>query len=847
MLRRNFTPIVCGVVASVLIAASGAYSARDYYVDKTNGHDANGGRSWEDAFATIQEGIDACDTGSENDPDTVHVAAETYYENVILDSYIVLLGGYPPGGGERDWEANETIIDGDDAGSAVSLDESGRVKIDGFKITNGNSEWGGGVKCGNSNLDVLNCTICNNEAFKSGTDTVVVYGGGLFCKGSTVVLVNCTVSNNTAEASTRSASGHEDGNGHAYGGGIYLDECRATFIECAINDNEAYAKSDSWVSYSDNAYAKGGGVYSLNSSPALIHSMVVSNTAYARAYGQGTYGQSHEPGAQYTPFCGVGNRYASAVGGGIWCQNALDRSIPPSLRNCLVAQNTLEISICRTYSKAYEAAGGIFFDAAYSYYPSPVVTSCTVADNTKHGIYASGYSKPTLTDCILWRNGDDVYGVSCSDITYCDIEDGDCGSGEGNISDDPLFVVGYHLSQTAAGQDSNSQCVDAGSDYAASQGLASRSTRTDQKPDLYIVDLGWHYPSDDSNHNPTLSNGRVEPTCGREDTTFSFLVDYRDKDGDAPSVMMAYIDDDSGHDMALESGYAHDGTYVYHTNLAKGEHKFHFYCEDGNDGSCREPASGAHKGPSVDGDTSLSNGRIEPDSGTTRTTFTYSVDYYDAHGYAPSVKKVYIDYDSGHDMALASGNAANGTYTFETTLSSGEHTFYFYFDNGHGDNDKDPTVGVYHGPLVNDPPVLSDGQVDPEAGTICREYTYEVHYYDPEGSSPSVAQVVIDGEDKHEMSLYSGDPADGIYVYRTRLEDADHTYYFYFEDDQSDGDRAPDHGAYDGPTVTSAQCEYYVDATYGDDESNEGLSWDDAFASMQRGIDTCQTGNEASA
>ncbi len=842
-MRLRITALIIAIGAVFAILASGAFAATDYYVDKTYGIDSNSGTSWGDAFATVQKGIDSCGTGSSGDPDIVHVAAETYYENIVLDSHVTLLGGYPPGGGDRDWEANLTSIDGSQADVVVNLYEDDGVTIDGFTIEHGESQYGGGIACEKSELEVLNCTVRHNKAFQSGTDDAHARGGGLYCNGSTVTLVNCTVRDNTAEADAATYSWKSKA--FAYGGGIYLADCIASLIECTVRDNTAYADSESYIGYWDDAYAEGGGIYSLSSSPALIHTTVISNTAYARAYWEGSYGQSYGAGGRYSPLCGVGDRYASAVGGGIWCRDSYNRTTPPRLRNCLVAENVIQTSIPWGYSDSYEAAGGIFSYVAYSYNPAPVLTNTTVADNTKHGIYSAGYAEPTLTDCILWGNGDDVYGVSCSGITYCDIEDGDCASGEGNMSEDPLFVEGYYLSQTAAGQENQSPCVDAGSDDALSLGLASRSTRTDGEPDLDVVDLGWHYPSNDDNHDPTLYDGRVEPDHGREDTTFTYRVHYYDQDDDAPTVGKVYIDDDAGHDMTLESGNAANGTYFYQTNLPEGEHEFYFYFEDGNGGSCRDPRDGTYHGPSVDGDTSLSNGAVEPSSGTTATVFEYTVDYYDANGYAPSLKKVYIDYDSGHDMTLDSGDAADGTYIFETTLSSGDHNFYFYFENGHSGSDKDPETGVYEGPTVNDPPVLSDGQVDPESGTICRKYTYTVHYLDPEGHAPSVSLVIIDGEHEYEMSLKSGDPGDGVYLYRTRLSEGDHTYYFYFEDDHSASDKDPEYGAYDGATVTWSQCEYYVDATYGDDD-NDGLSWNDAFATIQMGIDTCQTGSGSS-
>ena len=48
------------------------------------------------------------------------------------------------------------------------------------------------------------------------------------------------------------------------------------------------------------------------------------------------------------------------------------------------------------------------------------------------GVFASGGSAPTITNCILWLNSDDLSGC---DATYSCITDGD--PGEGNISDDP--------------------------------------------------------------------------------------------------------------------------------------------------------------------------------------------------------------------------------------------------------------------------------------------------------------------------------------------------------------------------------------------------------------------------
>ncbi|MBN1592443.1 MAG: right-handed parallel beta-helix repeat-containing protein [Candidatus Coatesbacteria bacterium] len=815
----------------------------EYYVDKTYGSDSNSGESWGDAFATIQKGIDACTTGTETDPDFVHVAAETYYENVHPDDYMIILGGYPVGGGERNWQANWTSIDGSDAGSVVTLNGDENVRIDGFTIVNGKANYGGGIFCDNSKVELLNCTIRDNLAYKSGTSTQTAHGGGLYSTASVLTLINCTILNNQAKANTESY-GYPEGKAYTYGGGVYLTECHASFVDCAVRDNETYANSSSYIGYADNAYARGGGIYSKTSSPTLIHTQVVGNRSYARAHWQGSYSDSDDGDADFSPSCGVGNRYASSIGGGIFIQDAVSRSIAPVLRNCLVAENIVDTTISRAYSSKYEKAGGLFFSMSNSYYSAPKLSNCTIANNTHEGIYATDYSRPTLIDSIIWGNADDVSGFVCANLSYCDIEDGDCEGSSGNISEDPIFVESYHLSQKQSGQSTDSPCLDSGSDYALSIGLADRSTRTDSMPDLYILDRGWHYPSTKDNHNPVLSGGRVSPENGTENTEFTFQVHYRDVDGDSPSLLKVYISDDGGHDMTFDSGYAHDGDYSFKTKLSQGDHVYYFYCEDGDDGKCREPATDSHKGPFVDGDTSLSNGTIDPGSGYSSTTFRYSVDYYDADGYAPSIKLVYIDYDSGHEMTLDSGTASNGTYIYETTLPSGQHNMKFHFENENGRGDSEPFVGVYEGPFVNDPPVLSAPNVDPKEGTTCRHYKYTVHYYDPEGSSPSVAKVILDGEYEHDMALDSGNAEDGTYSFRTTLDDGEHTYYFYFEDEYQNSAREPENEAYVEPDVTyDPQCDFYVHAIYGNDD-NSGLSWDDAFASIQAGVDACIFGTE---
>ena len=65
------------------------------------------------------------------------------------------------------------------------------------------------------------------------------------------------------------------------------------------------------------------------------------------------------------------------------------------------------------------------------------------------------------------------------------------------LSEDPLFVNGpygdYYLSNSAAGEDEDSPCIDFGNNTAEYWELDFMTTRTDSGVDTGTVDLGYHY------------------------------------------------------------------------------------------------------------------------------------------------------------------------------------------------------------------------------------------------------------------------------------------------------------------------------------------------------------------
>jgi len=116
----------------------------------------------------------------------------------------------------------------------------------------------------------------------------------------------------------------------------------------------------------------------------------------------------------------IKNGYA-ADGGGIACES----SSSPTVSHNIISHNT-----------ATEGGGIACLNNS-----SPGITNNTIAGNPGGGVYCNS-SSPTIKNCIVWGNGDDLHDCTA---TYSCIEDGDAG--DGNIDEDPLFANNgdYHL------------------------------------------------------------------------------------------------------------------------------------------------------------------------------------------------------------------------------------------------------------------------------------------------------------------------------------------------------------------------------------------------------------------
>jgi len=396
-----------------------------------------------DDHATIQGAIDAAFNG-----DVIVVRAGTYVENIDFVGKAITV---------RSEEGPAlTVIDGRDPddpdyASVVIFgsDEKEDSVLDGFTLTNGSStyvastERGGGICCFSNSGDATAPTIINNIITGNRADV----GGGIACYRSSPTIKNNVISVNSAQHS---------------GGGIH-----STYYSSPLIVNNLITQNATLTS-------TGGGIYCSNSSsyPVIRHNVIGLNQA------DGSGGAIYSTSSCHPEIVNnllYGNSSLER-GGGIH----FNASNPTKFSNNTITGNSAP-------------EGGAIFCMSDS--PDPVkFTNSIFSDNTAAvgaEIYlASWYSEITLLEInysVVLGGQNSVFVDTGSILEW----------NQGMIETDPLFATGpdgdYYLSQIAAGQASDSPCVDGGDPFLA---LLSGTTRTDEAQDWHVADIGYHYPLD---------------------------------------------------------------------------------------------------------------------------------------------------------------------------------------------------------------------------------------------------------------------------------------------------------------------------------------------------------------
>lgn len=275
-------------------------------------------------------------------------------------------------------------------------------------------------------------SIIDGFLIEHGRDTDDSGGGAILAIGASPTIRNCRFRNNTV------------GSGGALrgGGAILFDGGAPTVSDCEFSENRSAVE--------------GGGVYSTYNTWLTL----------TRCWFWGNQGAGGGAALRGTLRDCRFESNAGPFGAGV---AALGEVI---MTNCIITGNT---------------GLGIYVLGALE------ASNCTLADNTDGALGGFGPSPVMMTNCIVWEPFTPLFAMQ---VSYSDIWGG--WPGTGNISVDPQFLYGlqggYYLSQIAAGQSSDSPCLDAGDRPAADLGLHLRTTRTDELGDADLVDMGYHHP-----------------------------------------------------------------------------------------------------------------------------------------------------------------------------------------------------------------------------------------------------------------------------------------------------------------------------------------------------------------
>lgn len=265
-----------------------------FYVDAAAAPGGDG-LSWATAFQTIQQGIDAADLHNQTSVDgatpwagvnpEVWVKAGTYVENILVWHGVQVYGGFdgtePPPSVNPDVLSGRTPlvnvsqIDGSTTWSTVTVAQlpqdrylTGATKtqydnltttIDGFLITNGQAEIGGGVSVYKEWANVSSNRINQNTAALGGGiyffKSFGTVGDGIGPPPGNVLTGDTTINGNTATGPLSYAG---------YGGGVYTEQGGPLVFANIIEDNTAHY---------------GGGIASRKSNPSIVENLIGCQTA----------------------------------------------------------------------------------------------------------------------------------------------------------------------------------------------------------------------------------------------------------------------------------------------------------------------------------------------------------------------------------------------------------------------------------------------------------------------------------------------------------------------------------------------------------------------------------------
>ncbi|MDM8520310.1 PKD domain-containing protein [Anaerolineales bacterium HSG6] len=482
---------------------------------------------------------------------------------IDIDKEVTLEGGWNSDFTSRDSSRYETtILDGENNRRVIYITGDITPTIDGFLITQGSANYGGGIYVLDSHPIIKNSTVANSQAINFNNQTsgggILLYnadytqilsstihnnkalynGGGIGITkdSSNLLFQNVKVTDNQASISTLTPSNYG-------GGGIYFNEDENTLLSVVLRD----------VTITGNSVANGqdyGGLY-LMGQGATLQDVVIQENSADDEYG-GFYINGDDVSLSNVQV--ISNSSVGDYSGGyLDSENAMLSNItiinnitPREYAGLHVQGNNLTLSQVLIQSNR---AGT---NTSYSYGGLSIVgnnanlSNVTIDNNYSADNYASLYLQgtfPSLSNIIATNNvaNDGVAGI------YIDAD----SSSTSQVTMTDVYI--YNNSSKAGAPGAGGLYIASGTDATAKVTLENGSiignSHTANYAGLYI-----------SGHNAVISNVDV---LSNSTTTYYGGLYVNSSDAVLDSLTVR-------NNQATESNIANDGGGIYLTNFDNG-------------------------------------------------------------------------------------------------------------------------------------------------------------------------------------------------------------------------------------------------------------------------------------
>ncbi len=452
------------------------------------GLDANSGADWAHPKRTVAAAVAALPPGGGD----IWAAEGSYIENLTLTlPYVHLYGGFA--GTELQLservvsDSSPSILDGDALATTIIFTAPGfeSVTLDGFRVQNGLSAFGGGVYCLMSSPLITLCNItANNTA--SGAGGIYAYycspviqsssisanvtggdGGGIGMTYSTPLISGCRIVNNAASGN---------------GGGIAASVTRPVISACEISGNLTNGAGAAIYCSSTGARITGNTIASNIAGPGasggavagvLFRGEITGNTISGnRGQTGGALFLQSPQSARVERNSIVFNTANDGQGGGVYTAGG----------NLILAGNLITgNSATATGSAVYCQGGAATITnntlAANTGAAALVLPDSGVAANNIVAFNSTGIQKGALSTASARNNC--VYNPAGANYS------GSASPGTGDIQQDPVFVnpalLDYHLAPA-------SPCIDTG--WPSAPEIPATDLDAQARPQGSAIDIG---------------------------------------------------------------------------------------------------------------------------------------------------------------------------------------------------------------------------------------------------------------------------------------------------------------------------------------------------------------------